>query len=208
MADDDFELARKAKRALYRVVRHVGPSCGGQGTQGGRASTDPAAEFEPRPVRREVVWMLSEIGNHTGRWSYGGAAGRRRTARRCSLCAHSPSGAKGGHSAPVGVRQSLRRFQICPGRVTAPARSKGQRLPQPQARSHRANRPGAVSAQVGPHRSVPEPGAAALLVALVGRIRATGTWLRGALLTSPREAEPTRAQRGPRLPSRPDAVSV
>jgi HEAT repeat protein len=63
MADGDAELARKGKRALYRVVRHAGrPEA---------AEERPAVEGElivvlgssPSRVRREVVWMLSEIGS-------------------------------------------------------------------------------------------------------------------------------------------------
>jgi HEAT repeat protein len=63
MADADFELARKGKRALYLVVRHAGrPAC---------AKERRAVEREliavlgssPTRVRREVVWMLSEIGS-------------------------------------------------------------------------------------------------------------------------------------------------
>ena len=37
MADWDFELARKAKRALYLVVRHAGRPCGCRGTPSGGA---------------------------------------------------------------------------------------------------------------------------------------------------------------------------
>src|SRR5512137_1913179 len=43
MADEDFELARKAKRALYLVVRHVGP---------------PAAAKERKAVQRQLILML------------------------------------------------------------------------------------------------------------------------------------------------------
>lgn len=43
MADVDFELARKAKRALYRVVRHEG---------------EPAAARERRAVERELIRAL------------------------------------------------------------------------------------------------------------------------------------------------------
>ena len=63
MEDGDFELARKAKRAMYRVVRHAGHP--------GSASERRAVERQlillisssPSAVRREVVWMLSEIGS-------------------------------------------------------------------------------------------------------------------------------------------------
>jgi len=63
MAEDDFELARKARRGLYKVVRHVG--------RPGAAKERKAVERElitllsssPPQVRREVAWMLSEIGS-------------------------------------------------------------------------------------------------------------------------------------------------
>ena len=44
MADDDFELARKAKRALYLVVRHAG---------------HPAAARERKAVERQLILLLS-----------------------------------------------------------------------------------------------------------------------------------------------------
>jgi HEAT repeat protein len=63
MAVGDVELARKGKRALYLVVRHVGhPAAGGE-------RRDVEGELivvlgsSPSPVRRQVVWMLSEIGS-------------------------------------------------------------------------------------------------------------------------------------------------
>jgi HEAT repeat protein len=62
MAEPDFELARKGKRAMYLVVRHAG--------RRGAAKERRAVERElivvlgasPAQVRREVVWMLSEVG--------------------------------------------------------------------------------------------------------------------------------------------------
>ena len=48
MADGDFELARKAKRALYRVVRHAGL---------------PAAARERRAVERELIRLLGSSGS-------------------------------------------------------------------------------------------------------------------------------------------------
>lgn len=62
MSDPDFETARCAKRALLKIVRHAG--------RPGAAKEGKAVEQEliallrdgPVPVRREVLWMLSEIG--------------------------------------------------------------------------------------------------------------------------------------------------
>ncbi|MHC4169086.1 MAG: HEAT repeat domain-containing protein [Planctomycetota bacterium] len=63
MTDDDLEVARAAKRAMWKIVRHtgrpgavnakkavVGKLCGLLGAD------------QPVSVRREVIWMLSEIG--------------------------------------------------------------------------------------------------------------------------------------------------
>jgi HEAT repeat protein len=63
MADGDFELARKAKRALYKVVRHAGhPAAGGE-LRAVEAELILVLGSSPSGVRREVVWMLSEIGS-------------------------------------------------------------------------------------------------------------------------------------------------
>jgi HEAT repeat protein len=63
MTGDDLEVARAAKRALWKIVRHAGRP---------RAVKEKrAVEAElvvllgnnhPVSVRREVIWMLSEIG--------------------------------------------------------------------------------------------------------------------------------------------------
>jgi hypothetical protein len=62
MAEEDFELARKGRRALYLVVRHAGhPSADSQRKAVERELILVLAS-SPTRVRREVVWMLSEIG--------------------------------------------------------------------------------------------------------------------------------------------------
>ncbi len=62
MADGDFELARKAKRALYRVVRHVGQPSAAREHRAVERQLILLLGSAPSPVRREIVWMLSEIG--------------------------------------------------------------------------------------------------------------------------------------------------
>ena len=64
MTNKDLEVARAAKRGLWKVVRHAGrPGAANMK----RAVTDRLIELlgddQPVPVRREVLWMLSEIGN-------------------------------------------------------------------------------------------------------------------------------------------------
>ena len=63
MAEEDFELARKAKRALYLVVRHVGPPAAAQERKAVERQLILVLGSGPSRVRREVVWMLSEIGS-------------------------------------------------------------------------------------------------------------------------------------------------
>jgi HEAT repeat protein len=63
MTDNDLEVARAAKRAMWKIVRHTGrPGAP-------RAKTAVVAKLcgllgadQPVSVRREVIWMLSEIG--------------------------------------------------------------------------------------------------------------------------------------------------
>jgi HEAT repeat protein len=63
MADGDYELARKAKRALYRVVRHVGHAAAVKERRAVERELILLLGSSPSPVQREVVWMLSEIGS-------------------------------------------------------------------------------------------------------------------------------------------------
>jgi HEAT repeat protein len=63
MADGDFELARKAKRALYRVVRHAGLPAAARERRAVERELISLLGSYPSSVRRDVVWMLSEIGN-------------------------------------------------------------------------------------------------------------------------------------------------
>ena len=65
LADSDFELARRTKRALYRIVRHAGRP--GAAAEALAVETELVALLAGGPVqpRRDLLWMLSEIG--TGR---------------------------------------------------------------------------------------------------------------------------------------------
>ncbi len=65
MIHADFEVARSAKRALYKIVRHAG-------RPGAEAEAKAVASELIRllsnsavNVRREALWMLSEIGDDT-----------------------------------------------------------------------------------------------------------------------------------------------
>ena len=63
MTAEDLEVARAAKRALWQIVRHAGRP-GAEDER--RAVVTRLARLlgdeQPVPVRREVLWMLSEIG--------------------------------------------------------------------------------------------------------------------------------------------------
>ena len=63
MADGDFELARKAKRALYRVVRQAGHPAAARERRAVERELILLLGASLSRVRREVVWMLSEIGS-------------------------------------------------------------------------------------------------------------------------------------------------
>lgn len=63
MSHSDFEIARAAKRALWKIVRHAGRPKANQERKAVQAELVSLLESAPLPVRREVIWMLSEIGD-------------------------------------------------------------------------------------------------------------------------------------------------
>jgi HEAT repeat protein len=64
MTDKDFEIARAAKRGLWKIVRHVGrPKSGNKKIMVVNKLIELLGDETPMPVRREVLWMLSEIGS-------------------------------------------------------------------------------------------------------------------------------------------------
>lgn len=63
MTDRDLEVARAAKRALWKIVRHTGqPGANRERRAVETELTGLLGEDRPLAVRREVLWMLSEIG--------------------------------------------------------------------------------------------------------------------------------------------------
>lgn len=62
MTDTDFEIGRSAKRALYNIIRHAGRPGAKKEAQAVEKELIPLLQNAPVPVRREVLWMLSEIG--------------------------------------------------------------------------------------------------------------------------------------------------
>jgi len=64
MTDKDFEVARAAKRGLWKIVRYAGrPGAGNEKRAVVGELIDLLGDEQPVPVRREVLWMLSEIGD-------------------------------------------------------------------------------------------------------------------------------------------------
>jgi HEAT repeat protein len=62
MADSDMEVARAAKRGLWKLVRHAGrPKAGAERKAVEAELVGLLGDNQPVSVRREVLWMLSEI---------------------------------------------------------------------------------------------------------------------------------------------------
>lgn len=63
MTDKNLEVARAAKRALWKIVRHAGrPEADEERQSVAVHLSRLLADDKPVPVRREALWMLSEIG--------------------------------------------------------------------------------------------------------------------------------------------------
>jgi HEAT repeat protein len=63
MTDDELEVARAAKRALWQIVRYAArPGANRERRAVETELTGLLSDDQPVAVRREVLWMLSEIG--------------------------------------------------------------------------------------------------------------------------------------------------
>ncbi len=63
MEDDDIEVVRAGKRALWKIVRNVGrPGAGNEKKAVVAKLVGLLGEKQSALVRREALWMLSEIG--------------------------------------------------------------------------------------------------------------------------------------------------
>ena len=63
MTDKDFNVARAAKRAIWKIVRDAGrPGADGARKAAVAVLLGLCGDDRPVVVRREVIWMLSEIG--------------------------------------------------------------------------------------------------------------------------------------------------
>jgi HEAT repeat protein len=59
----ELEVGRSARRALWKIVRHAGrPGAGAEKKAAIPAVLALLADDRPAPLRREALWMLSEIG--------------------------------------------------------------------------------------------------------------------------------------------------
>jgi HEAT repeat protein len=64
MADGELEVARAAKRAMWQIVRYTGRSGANEERRAVEAELiDLLGDEQPIAVRREMLWMLSEIGS-------------------------------------------------------------------------------------------------------------------------------------------------
>ncbi len=64
MSNKELEVARAAKRGLWKIVRHVGrPGAGNEKRAVVGKLVELLGDEQPVPLRREALWMLSEIGN-------------------------------------------------------------------------------------------------------------------------------------------------
>jgi len=67
MTDQDLEIARAAKRALWKIVHHAGrPGARDERRAVVSELVGLLNESPAVPVAREILWMLSEVG---GRWA-------------------------------------------------------------------------------------------------------------------------------------------
>jgi HEAT repeat protein len=62
LGSEDFEIARNAKRALYRITRHAGRPGAETEAEAAESALITALRHRSATVRRAVLWMLSEIG--------------------------------------------------------------------------------------------------------------------------------------------------
>ncbi|NIP27642.1 MAG: hypothetical protein GWN67_24155 [Phycisphaerae bacterium] len=66
IADKDIEVSRAGKRALWKIVRHTGrPRARDERKAVVTELTSLLGDDQPTSVRREVLWMLSEICGRT-----------------------------------------------------------------------------------------------------------------------------------------------
>jgi HEAT repeat protein len=62
MTAEELEVARSAKRALWKIVRHAGRPGADTERKAVAAQLVELLHDQPTPVKREALWMLSEIG--------------------------------------------------------------------------------------------------------------------------------------------------
>ncbi len=63
MANQDFEIARAGKRALWKIVRYAARPKAEKEREAVQMELVFLLQPSPNPVRREILWMLSEIGD-------------------------------------------------------------------------------------------------------------------------------------------------
>jgi HEAT repeat protein len=64
MTDSHFEIARSARRAMWNIVYHAGRPKAAKEAAAVEKELIPLLQHPATPVRREVLWMLSEIAGN------------------------------------------------------------------------------------------------------------------------------------------------
>ncbi len=64
MAAANFEVARSAKRAMYRITRHAGRPGAAHEARAAETALIALLTHDNATVRRTALWMLSEIGGN------------------------------------------------------------------------------------------------------------------------------------------------
>ncbi len=63
VTDGSLEVSRMALRAMWQIVRHVGrPGADAEKAQSVAKLLEMLADGQPVAIRREVLWMVSELG--------------------------------------------------------------------------------------------------------------------------------------------------
>jgi len=124
MTHGNFEIARSAKRALWRIVRHAGRPKATKERKTLQVELISLLQAAPVAVRCESAWMLSEIGDS------------RAVAALASLLTEaSVSEFQGGSCVGKSARDRSGRFPTRPGELLARARPQSRRLSHPETRA-------------------------------------------------------------------------
>ena len=125
MAHGELEVSRAATRAMWMISRSAGaPGATGK-PETVSALVQLLGDVWPVEVRREVLWMLSEIAGSESVRPIASTARTPRFAGRLPAGARTDSGSGIGGRIAGGDEQSPRVLQVSPGPIAPRARSGG-----------------------------------------------------------------------------------